>query len=335
MQRRASGNAGTRVLSVAIVFASIGAALGVGEVALRMVGSHQPPPNPIRTSRPDLYRSDPDVGYTLWPSRTMEYRYPDESTETIPLVSNSDGFRSSREFDEHDGRTRILVVGDSFVFGQGVRAEDRITEQLELLNARWRVDNMGMTGWGVDLMIRAIERFGRKADPDVVVLAVYTDDFRRVLPYYAGVGFAYPKFELVDSRMVSVPFPYPRLWERLRLVQWFYQTRWQKERNRYDLNGALLDRFLDQTDLLGFKPVVTFFPGLGDNDEDKARRGFLAKWTSTNGVPYVDLTTAIHTAGVNSVYIRDNWHWNAHGHRIAAEELSKLLRRELNDSGGA
>ena len=77
------------------------------------------------------------------------------------------------------------------------------------MNARWRVDNMGMTGWGLDLMIRAIEHHGRKADPDVVVLAVYTDDFRRLVPYYAGVGYAYPKFEFSESELTSVPFPIP------------------------------------------------------------------------------------------------------------------------------
>jgi len=165
-------------------------ALGVGELALRVTGSYRPPDDPIRTTRPDLYRPDPDVGYTLWPSQTRGYRYPESSRETIPLVSNSDGFRSPRELDEHDGRTRVLVVGDSFVFGQGVHAKDRVTEQLEAIDTRRRVDNMGMTGWGLDLMIRAIERFGKKADPDVVVLAVYTDDFRRLLPYYAGVGYA-------------------------------------------------------------------------------------------------------------------------------------------------
>ena len=331
MAERSSRTVGTRLISVIVICSSIGMALGVCELGLRVTDSYRPPDDPIRTSRPDLYRADPDVGYTLWPGATTVYRSPETSRETIPLVSNSDGFRTSREFDEHDERTRILIVGDSFVFGQGVRAEDRVTEQLESLDTRRRVDNMGMTGWGLDLMVRAIERFGKKADPDVVVLAVYTDDFRRLFPYYAGVGFAYPKFELVDSRLVSVPFPYPSFWERLRLVQWIYQTQWQRERNRYDLNEALLDRFLNHSAVIGFKPAVAFFPGLGDNEEDKARRGFLAKWTSAKHVPYVDLTTAIHSVGVDRVYIHDNWHWNPLGHRIAADELNTFLQRVLKN----
>jgi hypothetical protein len=185
---------------------------------------------------------------------------------------------------------------------------------------------MGMTGWGLDLMIRALERHGAKADPAVVVLAVYTDDFRRLLPYYAGMGFPLPKFELGESGLESVPFPHPRFWERLRLVQGIYQTRWERNRNRYDLNEALLDRFLEQSGELGFDPVVVFFPGRGDTAEDVERRTFLARWAAAHDVPFSDLTQPIHGAGVDQTYIHDNWHWNPAGHRIAALEVHKLLR---------
>ena len=322
----------SRLVNIAVVCMSILAALAVCEIGLRITDSYRPPDDPIQTRRPDLYRADPNVGYTLWPSKMSTDRYPERSKEVIPLVSNSDGFRNAREFNERDGRVRILVVGDSFVLGLGVRAEDRLTEQLEALNARWRVDNMGMTGWGLDLMIRAIEHHGRKADPDVVVLAVYTDDFRRLVPYYAGVGYAYPKFDLNESELTSVPFPYPRFWERLRLVQWVYQTRWERERNRYDLNEALLDRYLKAAGTIGFRPVVVFFPGRGDNREDRERRGFLATWAAARGVPFADLTTAIHGAGVDKVYIKGNPHWNPFGHRIAAVELHNLLRRQLDEA---
>lgn len=128
-------------------------------------GLYRPPDTPITTARPDLYTADPHAGYTLWPSKVTTYRYPQTSDVAIPLVSNADGFRTSREFDERDDRLRVLIVGDSFVFGQGVWAEERVTKQLEALQPQWRVDNMGMTGWGIDLMIRAIERHGPKADP--------------------------------------------------------------------------------------------------------------------------------------------------------------------------
>jgi len=322
---------GSRAKKLVLAGVSILAALMACELVLRAYDRYPPPPNPFTPRRPELYTADPNVGYTLWPSRTTTYRYPIASDLDIPLVSNSDGFRNGREFDERDGRTRILVVGDSFVFGDGVRAEERLTEQLEARNPAWHVDNMGMTGWGVDLMIRALEHLGRKADPDVVVLAVYTDDFRRLLPYYAGQGFGFQKFELHGSALTSRPFPYPRWWERLRLVQLLYQWRWQRNPNQWAFNEALLDRFLTDSKDIGFTPVVIFIPGRGDTPEDRERRGFLADWAETRRVAFADLTGPIHGAGVEHTYIRDNWHWSPTGHAIAAEELSALLRHVLGD----
>mgnify|MGYP000449589533 CR=1 FL=1 len=232
-----------RLTNIGIVVASILTALGVCEGVLRARGSYPPPETPIRTARPDLYRADPHVGYTLWPATTTTYRYPQTSDTSIPLVSNSDGFRGSREFDERDGRVRVLVVGDSFVFGQGVRAEERVTEQLEAL-----------------------------------------------------------------------------------------EPRWQQNRNRYDLHTALLDRYLEHAAALSFRPTVAFLPGLGDTEEDRQRRAFLAEWAAANGVPFADLTETMHGAGVDKVYIQDNWHWNPLGHRIAARELHGLVRRRLDQS---
>jgi hypothetical protein len=198
---------------------------------------------------------------------------------------------------------------------------------------------MGMTGWGIDLMVRAVEQLGRKADPDIVVLAVYTDDFRRLLPNYAGAGFGYQKFELRGGELFSVPFPYPRSWQRLRLAQFMYHTAWNtkrnRNRNRYELNEALLDRFLKNSKTMGFQPAVVFFPGRDDNEEDKERRDFLKVWTGRNSVTYHDLTSAMHAPRNQSIYIADNAHWNPAGHLIAAEELRVVLNKLPNMEGFA
>jgi len=304
--------------------------LSIVEGYFRFRGSYQPPNHSLKTAQPELYQAHLHVGYRLRPNLNTTHRYPASSKEPVRIVSNSDGFRNSREFDERDGRPRILVMGDSFVFGVGVHAHDRLTEQLEALEPRWRVDNMGMTGWGIDLMIRAIEHYGPKADPDIIVLAIYTDDFRRVMPYYAGAGFAYQKFDLEGNELSTRPFPYPNVFERLRIVQFVYQTAWQRNRNRYDLNEALLDRFLTNSRLIEFEPVIVFIPGKGDTQEDRERRLFLEQYAKRNRVPYRDLSEVIKNAGTDKVYIPGNWHWNAAGHRIAAVELKEVLQEVVN-----
>jgi len=60
------------------------------------------------------------------------------------------------------------------------------------------------------------------------------------------------------------------------------------------------------------------------------RRTFLSQWTKDHHVPYRDLTDVIQKAGIDNVYIADNWHWNAAGHRVAAQQLKDLLQEVLN-----
>src|SRR5689334_15500271 len=110
----------TRLIYLALITISITVGLAVVEVGLRIAGKYAPLEEPIKPPQPELYTPDPVVGYRLRPSLRTTYHHPPTNPEVIPVTSNSDGFRTPREFDEPDDRPRILVVGDSFVFGQGV-----------------------------------------------------------------------------------------------------------------------------------------------------------------------------------------------------------------------
>jgi GDSL-like Lipase/Acylhydrolase family len=310
-----------------LVVVSLALSTAIAEVALRTLDRFPPPPVPPTPLRPELYRPDPGLGYTLWPSTHLTYHYPKSSARVISLVSNADGFRNSREFDEPDSRQRIWMLGDSFVFGDGVDAADRLTEVIERLEPQWRVENLGMPGWGLDLMVRAFERISRRVKPDLVVVAFYTDDFRRLDPYYAGQGYPIPKFELVGGKLEDRPYPSLPAWRQLRTVQAFEQIRFRLGRNRYDLNEALLNRL--HGNRLGVPIAVVFLPGRGDTDEDKTRRRFLNDWCRKASVPYLDLSDVIHRVGNEAAFIPNDFHWNEHGHEVAGTAIHAFLR----DSG--
>lgn len=311
---------------LAVLAGGVLGAVVLAEIGLRVFGAFVPPPPVPEPMRPELYQAHPELGYTLRPSTRARYTYPVGSSNVLSLVSNSDGFRNDREFDEPDPRPRIWFLGDSMILGEGVRAEDRLTEVVGRLEPGWRVDNLGMTGWGLDLMVRAFEHVSRRVTPDLVVLAFYTDDFRRLRPMYSGMGYPSPKFEIEDGKLVTVPFPGPLpAWRRLRVVQALEQTYWRFARNRFDLNGALLDRLR-----AGLKPrtrlAVVFIPGRADTAEDQRRRAFLRDWCERTGTPYLDLTETMSAAGVESIHIPGNYHWNARGHQVAATAIQKFLR---------
>jgi hypothetical protein len=142
------------------------------------------------------------------------------------------------------------------------------------------VDNLAMTSWGLDSMVRAYERLSRRVRPSAVLLNLYTDDFRRLRPYYAGMGYPFVKFELEGGRLVDVPFPDPPgFFGRLRVVQAVEQSYWRFARNRYELNKALLDRLREHTEpARGWRPH--FYPARAIRR--KTRRGAASCATGVN-----------------------------------------------------
>ncbi|MFV1986985.1 MAG: SGNH/GDSL hydrolase family protein [Gemmatimonadota bacterium] len=314
--------------SALLLLLSTFVALAGGEVVLVVLGRYPPPRYPPHTRRPDLYESYEDYGYRLHPNLRTSYEYPEDDPRTLELVANSDGFRDARELREPDTRPRIMIVGDSFVFGEGVEAAERFPDILETRLAGWRVDNLGMVGYGPDLMLRAFESVGRQANPDVVILGIYTDDFRRLGPYYAGAGFQIPRYELDEGRLVTIPYPKPRIWNRLRLYEGFRQIRWSMTRSSWRLSEAILDRFVELSGEDGFDLVIVFLPGDRDTPVDQTRRRWLADFSADSELRYRDLTDVIHEQPRREVFIAGNWHLNPSGHALVAEALHRMLSEE-------
>ena len=297
------------------------------EALLRRKGLYEPPVHPPVCVRPDLYQLHEPWGYRLFPSRRATYLYPPDAPRELSLVSNSLGFRDERELHEPDPRPRILVLGDSFAFGDGVEHDERFGERLEALEPGWRVDNLGMTGFGPDLMLLALEGAGLAARPDVVVVSIYTDDFRRVRPHFAGVGYPIPRLALRGGELVRIPHPEPHLLSGLRLWQMATRAWWKISRAEWELVQAILERFLELGREHGFRTVVVFLPGWDDTPADRERRTFLREWCAGSATPFLDLTEPIQRRKGKS-FIPHNFHYAPFGHDVVATELRALLAAE-------
>jgi hypothetical protein len=62
---------------------------------------------------------------------------------------------------------------------------------------------------------------------------------------------------------------------------------------------------------------------------DRERRKFLAYRAGAEGISFLDLARGIHAAGVDNACIPGNWHWDATGNRVAAEQLHALLKAHV------
>jgi len=147
-------------------------ALGAAELTLRVID---------RTDRDapwqtrGFHRPDPELIYAMAPNaeNTM---VDDEFVEYSR--TNSLGLRDDEVGDKLG--ERIIVLGDSLTFGQGVAAKESYPDQLEALFAQEGravdVINAGVKGYGTDQSFRLFSSRLRSLDPDVLVLAFSPTD---------------------------------------------------------------------------------------------------------------------------------------------------------------
>ncbi|HWX25079.1 MAG TPA: SGNH/GDSL hydrolase family protein, partial [Vicinamibacteria bacterium] len=131
----------------------------------------------------------PTRGWALSPSLRDRGVFGDRVLNT-----NSKGIRGSREYPyaKPPGKTRVLVFGDSFTFGEEVSDEETYAAALGRALPDTDVLNMGVHGYGHDQMLLYFEEEGRKYASDVVLIGFLPYDMERNI--LAFRDFAKPRF---------------------------------------------------------------------------------------------------------------------------------------------
>jgi lysophospholipase L1-like esterase len=92
------------------------------------------------------------------------------------IRANSLGFRE-REIPPKSDKYRIVVVGDSFTWGQGIEEADRFSDLLERdLGGHYEVFNFGRPGNNMPEHLEVLDQ-ALKVSPDFVLLQLYINDW--------------------------------------------------------------------------------------------------------------------------------------------------------------
>ena len=143
--------------------------VATAEIGLRLAGKFQPLTYPPPTRLPELYGPASEYGYALHPSSTNTYSYPPARPRVLTVSSNAHGFRDSRELDEADDRPRVLVAGDSFVFGEGVEQDEHQQAAQKEGTAVGRRQTLSLAGWApVDRGAPAFRTGAQESGPELV-----------------------------------------------------------------------------------------------------------------------------------------------------------------------
>ncbi len=150
-----------------------------------------------------LTRRDPELGWTLKPDVSgLEGSAPWENG----LSTNADGFRDGPHAEaKAPGAYRVVVLGDSFVFGSGVPQESILTRRLaSRLGTGFEIVNLGVPGYGTDQELLTLRRWGKKLAPDLVLVGFFWNDVMENASSEI-YGMAKPHFTLEGGRLVPHP----------------------------------------------------------------------------------------------------------------------------------
>jgi lysophospholipase L1-like esterase len=163
-----------------------------------------------------IYEHHPRIGFRFIPG--VKARVAHEGGGYL-VRANSSGFRDDRDFGARPpaGVRRALVFGDSFTAGEGVSNGKRWTDAVERAVPGLQLLNFGMPATGTDQHLLIYEEFARGLEHDLVVIAVFVENIRRVASRYRwftdaeGRRVLYPKpwFELRGEELVLRGTPVP------------------------------------------------------------------------------------------------------------------------------
>lgn len=282
----------------------------------------------------------------------------------VPVMTNSAGLRGEREYDTAKPKsvTRLLVLGDSFVFGFGVNEEDTFARRLENRDTLLEVLNFGVPGYGIDQILLQYRSFAQKYETDLVLIGVFPEMFWRATRAFTDSGYAKPYFILSKGKRlllknVPVPEPYklrndqfPDLveagsFERLLIKSAFYRLL-KPRLLKLGRNLRMIDPETSEEWIVGREilyqltqeiraakaiPVLVILPPdrWVQSDRKTSLRKSLLRFSERHDVKMIDLTPyfteAVKKSKLTDYYMEGDWHWTAQGHKLAADKISQYL----------
>jgi len=166
-------------LNLALVLLSTLVAVLMAEIAARLAGHRS------MYAGTQFFQYDPILGWRLLPSLEGPFERPQFKTY---VKINQHGLRDrDRSYEKKPGTKRILVLGDSFVWGYGVNGYEVLTRRIEAALHGVEVINAGVTAYGTVQELLWLEREGLKYHPDLVILVLYKNDLTdNFTPVYNG-----------------------------------------------------------------------------------------------------------------------------------------------------
>ncbi len=264
------------------------------------------------------------------------------------LSTNSRGFRGTVDFaaGRNPDKFRVVVLGDSFTFGDEVSDNETYSYFLQLLMPETEIINLGVHGYGQDQMLILLREEAIRFRPDVIIVGfVYADIFRNALSFR---DFAKPKFRWNGHQLVleNSPVPSPETvvaeeWKRLKLldigrmfVQRIANVTGLHERRVRTVTSHIMDEMTRTAATVGARIVFAYLPvsaEITDLDLSQPREAYILDYCKSNlRAQCISLLPQFDAERSRGSNFRQIGHWDTMGHKTVAAGLHKYFTGVIN-----
>jgi hypothetical protein len=261
------------------------------------------------------------------------------------LNTNSRGLRGTCEFpyERNPGKQRILILGDSFTYGDEVSDEETYSYYLQQLLPNAEIINMGVHGYGHDQMLIFLQEEGIKYKPDIVILGFITADMSRNILQFRD--YAKPRFIVARNRLQLIGSPVPppeyflkwewanlKSWEILKLIAREYGSKLgfkNPNMNSKVITRHILNSFIEVVDDIGAQPLFVYL-ATGEEMINPARASYGEKFfqqfcQQNKKVDFFSTREDFLEATRRGTKLKTEGHWDSAGHWIVANSIKSHL----------
>lgn len=143
-----------------------------------MIFSPQMLYNQYHPDNPDLERQREPTLFGLRPKPNLDIIYYAEDFKLATIKNNNKGFRDEKDYAlDKNGKKRIILFGDSFVYGSGNDQDEVIHVYMRDLFKEYEIYNFGIPGSGTDIQYFLLKQEGPLYKPDIVIFFIFQNDF--------------------------------------------------------------------------------------------------------------------------------------------------------------
>ena len=288
----------------------------------------------------------PDIQLQFKPNTRFHLRYDSnprgyfDAAKGLTYRINEHGFRGPGfQAQKPEGAFRVMLLGDSFTFGEGVRWEDtfgeRLQHQLRSSLPQVEVLNLGVSKWNTQDEVNYLNRAGHRFDPDLVLVIFVLNDAHHAggLDLWKDFRARYEASGLLKSSYLA-SYVYSAVAREIygrRYVEGLLRSALD-EQTLWRIALGMLSRMNGIAQKLDARFGVVIFPfmyQLDDRYPFEPLHEMVRVHCEEQGIPVLDLLTAFRGQDYLDLWVHpSDQHPNEKGHAIAAEAMTEFLIAE-------